>query len=1549
MCPTESEAKLSAPEVEAGSPHSTVDEEPLPKSNSEDGHYDYLIWTGPRATDISDCEKGLFDGSITLYGQYPEKLDGRKLWSLESIDYFINNNLGKMDEEGRLVPPNSSFCDSPFNLSGEGKRINHNRSDMKEGDLFVLSEQIRLIRKVWGGGNPVKSNQKDHNRIWFMAYNQNFVGRHGNEDQYMLLAAILALEEMCETDEYNEMFESLTTADDDIEKARETLKNAKRVTEDDRFSYDLLDKAIEVGSEESLVKEASIDFLTFWIKTKKLEDTLDKEDKAKKGFCLNILSDWKIKFDTDVTAKAVSLYKKLKGECLKDLRESVDYVAGKTGTINQMKILSEAIVQCAICLNPNETMMNTLDSKNEFRDLCKRHQIPTTENIVVEENGEDCSLSYFSSYRKCNSFVIQKTHSSGGYGTYVYSMPAEGKSDGERREEEAKTDTKIKNDLRNCSKGDLILSEYRDPSISVNVHCILSENDTLISPASVQIIINIDGKLMYSGADFIAYQKYAENNPEAHHMLMMYCEWLCGTLSRNGYRGVIGFDVLISKDYGVEFVEANNRFQASTCLLNKALRNLMFKQINGRLARRYDGKPITRSYRYPSVQLLNLMAFYGSEAYKYDGEDTKANSDRKKILDEMILEYGKRLCPQSIETTKRSGKKGKGSDDAKRVHSPMLPSEFRNIPIPYSMIIYYDNMNRHISGFDHYKHIRECESAIVYESDIRYQMACIKERYRLAKQTGKMLERANGQYPKLTPNLQEYFPTLDCKYSEDGLTAKHIVNAKTATNRINGLFLNIGYRSDIPELCNEIIDGISAIEAWRYGTCLDTMTFFCDCVHLKNNTDDASCDDWKSKEFDLWNKMYERHESRLLLETDENIPQFNVPDDLFKEVGKLIGYLDIELGRVLEDARSDLHNDQEDNIRSTIRKAGDELHNQLKKIIALEIGEIRFAKNQFSRFKDIKLEKISDGIAIQDGMTGPELSFNWGNDAKSNRKRDAENQLPTGSFLDGFYSIVTENPLSKDNTCRVYKGDVSDDIDENRFDEGSFISKVLFHRNICSTNLDRVVIHPNLEPPRDDWDDKILNTNGADLLALKIGLINNGVRLTEEVSKTWDAKPGVNSSVDLNLTYHKTEENKDVILPINCAYNNSITIFSPYTLEKTETEGSYTVKYYDKDILVPTDKPSPAVLQRYDVNQDIVGITKTHGVPLSSIAFLATDRIRYQHNDGCMFNAVGKGCKFCEFTAQLPGSKCTRFDELDIMEAISATLDMREDPNRPERHFDHILIGGGTLDNRMHKATERIIAMISQIRNIWIEKNRAKAIEVIRDSLAGRDEDTVKEVIARVEDILNTKNERTVDAVIELMKNTLDGKDKAAADAVIDQIKGILAPRIYLMCVPPEDLDDLERLKANGVTEISFNLETYSRTVARKIMPGKSGISRSTYIAALTRAVRIWEKPSELQNKGNVRSALILGLEDVNSTQEGVRVLTSLGVSPILSIFRPVKGTELEWIMPLSSPELYEIYGQASRTCRDAGLRLGPSCIYCQNNTLAIPDDLDPFQKGVRS
>lgn len=162
----------------------------------------------------------------------------------------------------------------------------------------------------------------------------------------------------------------------------------------------------------------------------------------------------------------------------------------------------------------------------------------------------------------------------------------------------------------------------------------------------------------------------------------------------------------------------------------------------------------------------------------------------------------------------------------------------------------------------------------------------------------------------------------------------------------------------------------------------------------------------------------------------------------------------------------------------------------------------------------------------------------------------------------------------------------------------------------------------------------------------------------------------------------------------------------------------------------------------------------------------------------------------------------------------------------------------------------------------------------------------------------------------------------------IKYIKQTTQKNIYLMTIPPFSTDLLYAIKDAGVNEIAFNLEIFDRDIARTIMPGKGAIPLSKYEETFKEAVKLWGKT------GNVRSALIVGLESETSVLKGVEFLCKIGVSPILTIFKP--DGELENFFAPNSSIILDIWEKAELICKKYNVPLGPSCRYCEDNVLKI-------------
>lgn len=155
---------------------------------------------------------------------------------------------------------------------------------------------------------------------------------------------------------------------------------------------------------------------------------------------------------------------------------------------------------------------------------------------------------------------------------------------------------------------------------------------------------------------------------------------------------------------------------------------------------------------------------------------------------------------------------------------------------------------------------------------------------------------------------------------------------------------------------------------------------------------------------------------------------------------------------------------------------------------------------------------------------------------------------------------------------------------------------------------------------------------------------------------------------------------------------------------------------------------------------------------------------------------------------------------------------------------------------------------------------------------------------------------------------------------------------IYLMSTPPENTGVLNDLLRSGITEVGFNLELFNREMAKQLMPGKGLIDRSQYLKAFKYSTSLWGK------EGNVRSLLIVGLEPIKNTLEGVKFLSKLGVMPILSAFRPLPKTPLSNFVPPDFNVLNYVWHESLKICKENKLIPGPKCVPCQNNTISLPE-----------
>lgn len=177
-------------------------------------------------------------------------------------------------------------------------------------------------------------------------------------------------------------------------------------------------------------------------------------------------------------------------------------------------------------------------------------------------------------------------------------------------------------------------------------------------------------------------------------------------------------------------------------------------------------------------------------------------------------------------------------------------------------------------------------------------------------------------------------------------------------------------------------------------------------------------------------------------------------------------------------------------------------------------------------------------------------------------------------------------------------------------------------------------------------------------------------------------------------------------------------------------------------------------------------------------------------------------------------------------------------------------------------------------------------------------------------------------------------------ERVIDEFPGRL---VDIMMVPVPGLFDLPHLDALGLHQISVNLEIFDETVAARIMRHKHRQGREYYLDFL-------EFAAGVLGPGRVRSMLMVGLEPMESTLEGVRALLDRGCVPVLSPFLPdpvtpmvrqpfelLTGSGIMSHRPPSAEYSLEVFLRASEIAAEYGTTLGPDCVPCMHNTMTLP------------
>lgn len=206
-------------------------------------------------------------------------------------------------------------------------------------------------------------------------------------------------------------------------------------------------------------------------------------------------------------------------------------------------------IQSRIIFRNSEQLLEAIDDK-----LYLKHWAQNLVNIlpfktVFAKDITEELINHTFPYAK--RIVVQKSESYGGNGTFL--VPVDSLS-------------KIR-DLEIDPHEQVIIAEYQENCIPINIHCVLYSQTHLLFSPSIQLINSEHHQLEYIGSDYSAFQMLSDYQKE---LIFDSANRICRSLRESGYLGVCGIDFILTDDK-CWFMEINGRFQASSSLLNQFL------------------------------------------------------------------------------------------------------------------------------------------------------------------------------------------------------------------------------------------------------------------------------------------------------------------------------------------------------------------------------------------------------------------------------------------------------------------------------------------------------------------------------------------------------------------------------------------------------------------------------------------------------------------------------------------------------------------------------------------------------------------------------------------------------------------------------------------------------------------------------------------------------------------------------------------------------------------------------------------------------------------
>lgn len=162
-------------------------------------------------------------------------------------------------------------------------------------------------------------------------------------------------------------------------------------------------------------------------------------------------------------------------------------------------------------------------------------------------------------------------------------------------------------------------------------------------------------------------------------------------------------------------------------------------------------------------------------------------------------------------------------------------------------------------------------------------------------------------------------------------------------------------------------------------------------------------------------------------------------------------------------------------------------------------------------------------------------------------------------------------------------------------------------------------------------------------------------------------------------------------------------------------------------------------------------------------------------------------------------------------------------------------------------------------------------------------------------------------------------------EKTISQIRKVSKLPIFIE-IGPQDKEKIENLYSAGTDAMSFNLEVYDKKARKEVIPGKASVySNDAYFKTMKTA-------TDVLGEDQISSWILIGLEPVEKTVEGIRKIAETGAVPLPKPFRPLYGADYEKRKPSAVVDATTIYREWLDIIREYGLnplKAKAGCVRC--------------------